>query len=384
MINNKFNTKIIVTLGRKYLPKISDFAKNGANILRINGSHIKSCLHLTNTLHNIIKKTKKIRCNNIDIMYDTQGPEIRTVIKCNNSKTAFYTIKTNDIIIIHTNLLDKDIIFKKKKSKNTIHIGVNYGNFINDVKINDLITIENRTLYAKVISKDIIKKLVKLKIKSINTDNGTFNLTDRRHINLLGKHVNQPTLTENDKKYIEKSVLYGVKYYAISFVREKKDIIDVRELILSCFKKKYNVKTVSNKIINDMKNIKIIAKIETKQGLENIDEIVKEADGAMVARGDLSSEIPEEEVPYAKEKIIKTCKKYNKFSILATGVLEGFNNRNSAYMNDIDAIVSALKLGVSSVMLSNETATSKYCFSAVKELKKHIDFFTKMNSLEKN
>ncbi len=364
------NIKIIATLGDKGWTKIQNFTKKGANILRINGSHINNYQHLCEFLKKISTNMNKIN-NNIEIMYDTQGPEIRTIIISNN-KNSYYEIKNNDIIIVHTNISDKEVIFKNKKKP--FHIGVNYGNFINDVKIGDLITIENRTLYAKIIEKNKKKGIVKLKITSINTENNKYKLTNRRHINLLGKNVSQETLTENDKKYIEKSVLSGVKYYAISFVREKKDIIEVRKLILSTIKKKYKKDT--DKI---MKNIKIIAKIETRQGLDNLDEITKESDGVMIARGDLSSEIPEEEVPYAKERIILTCNKYKKFSILATNVLEGFIKNNAASLNDIDTIVSALKLGVDAIMLSNETANLKQGEKTIEELKKHINFFYKNN-----
>ena len=95
----------------------------------------------------------------------------------------------------------------------------------------------------------------------------------------------------------------------------------------------------------------------------------------MVARGDLSSEIPQEEVPYAKEKIISTCNKYGKFSILATNVLESLTHKNSASMNDVDVMATALQLGVDALMLSNETATGERGVDAIKEMKKHNDFY---------
>ena len=123
--------------------------------------------------------------------------------------------------------------------------------------------------------------------------------------------------------------------------------------------------------------IKIIAKIETKQGLDNLTEIVKTAEGAMVARGDLASEIPFEAVPYAKYKIIKKCNHFGKFSILATDVLESMTRQNQPSRNDVDVVITSLQLGVDAVMLSNET-TQGGCackgVKAIKELKKLIDF----------
>ena len=392
--NNKLkkqeeDVKIIATLGENGWLQIPEFFKNGANIFRINGSHIKSnenLLKMINNSNNIMTK------NHIDkscIMYDTQGPEIRTIIDSNvSANIAYYTIKKNDLIIVHTNLSDKEIFFKKKSkllkknAKNsikttTIHIGVNYSKFIDDVKRGDLITIENRKIYAKIEEKNIKNGTVSLRITEINTPNGKFNLTNRRHINLLGKNVSQPILTENDKQYIKTAVLSGVKYYAISFVRDVKDIINVRNLIYTTLKENEKHNLCSKCCNNYVEDIVIIAKIETRQGLNNIDKITKEADGVMIARGDLSSEIAMEEVPYAKEKIILTCKKYRKFSILATDVLEGLIYKNSPFLNDIDTIASSLKLGINSLMLSNETAASKQGGKAIKELKQHIIFFKK-------
>ena len=394
--NNKLekqekNIKIIATLGKNGWKQIPEFFKNGADIFRINGSHIKSNEDLLKMINNSnIAMTK----NHIDkscMMYDTQGPEIRTVIEHGNisADVAYYTIKKNDLIIVHTNLSDKEIFFKKKdkllkkNTKNssktiTIHIGVNYSKFIDDVKKGDFLTMENRKIYAKVEEKNIKNGTISLRITEVNTSNGKFNLSSRRHINLLGKNVSQPILTESDKQYIKTSVLSGVKYYAISFVRDAEDIVNVRNLIYTILKNNKNNKeanTYSRCNRNCIEDIMIIAKIETRQGLDNINKIAKEADGVMIARGDLSSEIPMEEVPYAKEKIILTCKKYGKFSILATDVLEGLMYKNSPFLNDIDTIVSSLKLGVNSLMLSNETAACEHGEKAIKELKQHIIFF---------
>ena len=376
------DVKIIATLGKNGWLKVNDFCKNGADILRINGSHIKSSDDLIETLSSVNRSLKISNCDNIDVMYDTQGPEIRTRIVNNSkseSKNLAYKIKENDVIVVHTDLKSNAIIFnryttKQKNGVRTINIGVNYENFVNDVNVDSEITIENREVYAKVISVDKQNGIVELRITKINNENNEYLLTDRRHINLLGAPVSQDTLTENDKQYIKISALLGVKYYAISFARDANDIKEARNLISSAFMED-NPSITETQLDEKMKQIKIIAKIETRQGLDNIEQIVKEADGAMVARGDLSSEIPVEEVPYAKETIIETCNKYNKFSILATNVLESLLSKKSASMNDIDVIATALKLGVSSLMLSNETAASDAGVDAIKEMKKHIKYF---------
>ena len=374
------DVKIIATLGKEGWNKIPDFCKNGANIFRINGSHVKNKEQFEEILKNVQSTIlNNPECINTEVMYDTQGPEIRTrIIASEQQENVHYTIKAGDKIIIHTNLEDEDIRFahdieRINNESKTIHIGVNYGEFINDVKIGDLITIESREIYAQVEDIDSEKGTIKLNITEINTEEDEYVLTDRRHINLLGGDVSQPTLTEMDKEYMKMSAIAGVKYYAISFVRNANDITETRNLIAESLKQ--NTEPTSNNSAIDINRIKIIAKIETKQGLDNIDEIVQAADGAMVARGDLSSEIPVEEVRYAKEKIIETCNKYNKFSIFATNVLESLMQRHIPSSNDIDAIVSALKLNVDALMLSNETAVNVRANNAIKEMKKQIEYF---------
>lgn len=375
----KKDVKIIATLGKKGWNKIPEFYESGANIFRINGSHIKSEEMMKETLEGVMKVLKDDKYKDADIMYDTQGPEIRVLIPDKRSKQneeASYEIQSGDVIYAHTNLNDKEIVFttdieRTNNERKQIHIGVNYKDFVEDIYEGMILTIENRTLYAKVNEIDKTKGIVRMIVVEVNTKDGKYNLTDRRHINLIGNNVSLPTLTENDKKYIKMSALAGVKYYAISFVRDDKDIDDVKKLIKNCFiENGFGDKEITQK----MKNIKIIAKIETKQGLDNIDSIMQKAEGSMVARGDLASEIPMEAVPYAKIDIINTSNKYNKFSILATDVLESLTRQEIVSRNDVDVVVLTLQLNVDAIMLSNETAQGEKGTKIIKILKKIIDY----------
>lgn len=367
------NTQIIATIGQNL--NIRNFCKNGANILRINGSHIKSDEHLKTMINNIKKDLKYEECKNVEIMYDTQGPEIRVLMLKNKkqNKPESYEISVNDILIAHTNIQTEiDNNANNTKNNNKIfHIGVNYSDFINDVSNDMIITIENRLVYGKIIDIDKNNGLVKILITQINTDNNKYNLTDRRHINLIGNPVSQPTLTDNDKKYIKLSALNGINYYAISFIRNKNDTYEVRKIIEDTFKEQnFSQEQIKEK----MKNIKIIAKIENKQALDNLNEIIQNTEGSMVARGDLSSEIPVEEVPYAKLKIINISNKYKKFSILATDVLESLTRQEMVSRNDIDVVFTALQLNVSAIMLSNETAQGDKGEKAISILKHFIEY----------
>jgi pyruvate kinase len=299
---------IIATLGKNGWTQIKDFYDAGATIFRINGSHIKS----KEDMEKMLDGAKDVMplCEKGSLMYDTQGPEIRTRIIEKAKKNAAYNIKVGDKIIVHTNLDDKEIVFTKDPARvkfvgKTIHIGVNYDKFVDDAFVGNYLTIESRLVDAKINAVDKEKGTVELLITKVNTDNEEYSLTDRRHINLYGAPVSQPTLTDADKEYIKMFVKEGGKYIALSFTRSEDDINDVRALVKQAFVESgLSAEEAENRALE----VSIIAKFETRQGLENIYSIMNLADGAMVARGDLSSEIPAEDVPYAKELIIKVCK----------------------------------------------------------------------------
>ena len=369
---------IIATLGKNGWTQIKDFYDAGATIFRINGSHIKS----KEDMEKMLDGAKDVMplCEKGSLMYDTQGPEIRTRIIEKAKKNAAYNIRVGDKIIVHTNLDDKEIVFTKDPARikfvgKTIHIGVNYDKFVNDAFVGNYLTIESRLVDAKINAVDKEKGTVELLITKVNTDNEEYALTDRRHINLYGAPVSQPTLTEADKEYIKMFVKEGGKYIALSFTRSEDDINDVRALVKQAFVESgLSAEEAENRALE----VSIIAKFETRQGLENIYSIMNLADGAMVARGDLSSEIPAEDVPYAKELIIKVCKEEgHKMCILATDVLESLTRQEIVSKNDIDTIVSSLQLGANSVLLSNETTQTKNPAKIIREFKKHADIYQK-------
>ena len=367
---------IIATLGKEGWNNMKDFYDAGTTIFRINGSHIKSREEMQKMLDGA--KENLAYCENGSLMYDTQGPEIRTRIIDDGKANAAYKIKVGDKIVVHTNLNDKEIVFKKDPARikfvgKTIHIGVNYENFINDVKVDRYLTIEARLIDAKVVAVNKDNGTVELLVTKINNAEEEYALTDRRHINLYGAPVSQPTLTEADKEYIKMFVKEGGKYIALSFVRSEDDITDLRALIKQAFVESgLSAEEAENKALE----VSIIAKFETRQGLENIYSVMNLADGAMIARGDLSSEIPAEDVPYAKELISDVCMQSgHKLCILATDVLESLTRQEVVSKNDIDTIVNSLKLGINSLMLSNETTQTKNPVKVIKELKKHADIY---------
>ena len=161
------NISIISTLGKEGWKDIKDFYDAGTTIFRINGSHIKSKEDMQKMLDGA--KDNLAYCENGSLMYDTQGPEIRTRIIDGGKANAAYQIKIGDKVIVHTNLDDKEIVFKKDPARvkfvgKTIHIGVNYDKFIDDVKVDRYLTIEARLIDAKVVAIDKDKGTVELLI----------------------------------------------------------------------------------------------------------------------------------------------------------------------------------------------------------------------------
>ena len=382
-LKQQLDIPIIATLGKNGWQKVDSFYASGARIFRINGSHITDEEELRNVLRNVNNTLQKY--NDASVMYDTQGAEIRLLINDDENKgyyNACYKLQKGDILAIHTNLNDKEICFSYNSSQNnfhsknrTFHLGVNYDKFITDVKVGNNIIIDGGLVKAIIANVDYDKSIVYLNIIQINIRDDNYTLKDRRHVNLCGLNVSQPTLTEADKKYIQISVLNNVKYFAISFVRKLDDVVAVKNIVKETL---LQIGLNSQEIARRIDEIKIIAKFETKQGMKNVNEIMQIANGAMIARGDLANEILPEKVPYAKQQIISAtrCHK-NKICILATDVLKNLSYECIPSRNDIDVITTSLMMGVNSLMLSDETATSNFGNQAIEIFDKCIKLFKK-------
>ena len=176
-------------------------------------------------------------------------------------------------------------------------VDVNYENFINDISVGDVVLIDNGAIEMKVLAKDGNK--VECEVLTEGT------LGSRRHINLPGVKVSLPALTAKDIKDVKLGLELGVDFIALSFVREARDLMQLRELFEA----------------GKMPPL-VIAKIEDQQAVANLESIVRESDAVMVARGDLGIEIPYEELPIVQRRIVKTCLRQGKPVIVATHMLE--------------------------------------------------------------
>ena len=255
-------------------------------------------------------------------MLDTKGPEIRT----GEIKNEF-TLKENDTFIL---------TIEKVSFEETNKINVNYNEFINDINEGDIIIIDSGVLKAKAIKKE--NKDIHFKVIE-----GKGIISSKRHINLMGKRVSLPTITEEDWKDINFGIKENVDFIALSFVRNSKDIIKLREYL-----KEKNSK------------IKIISKIENYESTLNIEEIIKESDGIMYARGDLSCEISYGKVPYLQKKIRNLCSYYNKPLIIATQMLYSMIKNIQPTRAEVNDVGNAVMQRVDCVMTSDETTKSNH------------------------
>lgn len=324
---NYKRTKIICTIGpatEKY-KDLKQLHSAGMNVARINMSHSdhKSAKKIISRIHKLNSNLQ----NPIGILLDTQGPEIRTgdtseVIDISPGEIVSFTIRDE---------LDVE--------STSIH--VDYEDLIDSVKVGGLITVDNGLMNFKVLRKSDNQLECKV------LDGGK--LGSKRHINLPGIRINLPSVTEKDKKDILFGLQQNIDFIALSFVRNKKDVKDLEKFLGSRRKK-----------------VKIISKIEDQEGLRNIDEITLASDGVMVARGDLGIETDLANLPNIQRKIMHTCAKRGKRSIVATHLLESMIENPSPTRAEVTDIANAIYEDTDAVMLSGETSIGKYPVECVK------------------
>jgi pyruvate kinase len=327
-------TKIIATIGpstNKY-NDLRDLHSAGMNVARINMSHASHADAIS--IIESIQKLNKIQSDlfgPIGILLDTQGPEIRTGI--NHSDID---LQTGDVV----NLTIRDDVDVETSS-----IKINYKGLIRSVDKGSKISIDNGLLNFQVLAKD--KENLKCKV----LDGGT--LGSKRHVNLPGVRVDLPSITKKDRKDISFAIKHNVSFIALSFVRSANDIVTLRSIL----KRKKS-------------QIKIIAKIENQEGLDNIHEITQAADMVMVARGDLGIETDLADLPNIQRRIMYASAKWGRRSIVATHLLESMINNPTPTRAEVTDVANAIYEGCDAVMLSGETSIGKYPIQCIKMIKK--------------
>lgn len=315
-------TKIICTLGpavdnEETLRKLM---QKGMDIVRLNFSHG------THEEHKIrADRLKKVRDElglPIPLLLDTKGPEIRL----GNFENGEVQLKDGE----RFTLVNDDILGDITKCS------VSYKELYKDVKKGTRILINDGLVELEVINikdKDIICEVL----------NGGV-IGNHKGVNVPGVKVNLPSLTEKDIEDIKFAVENEFDFIAASFIRKASDVIDIKKVLEN----------------NDGHDIRVIAKIENREAIENFDEIIKVSDGIMVARGDLGVEIPVEEVPVVQKMLIEKCYKSGKPVITATQMLDSMIRNPRPTRAETSDIANAIYDGTSVIMLSGETAVGKY------------------------
>ena len=321
-------TKIVATLGPSSSKKedIKALYESGVNIFRLNFSHGTHESH--GQLIDIIRSLDL----NCGILLDTKGPEIRV-----GEVRDKLPLKLGDKF---TMTIKKGVYEAMKK------LSVNYEGFINDVDVGDIIVIDSGVIKARCLNKNESD----LEFEVIE---GQCDITTKRHINLYGKKVSLPTVTEQDWKDIDFGIEKKVDFIALSFVRSEKDVMEVKE---HCLKKGLN--------------ISIISKIENFESTQNLEDIIKASDGVMVARGDLSCEISFGKVPSIQKKMVALCSYYNKPVIIATHLVLSMVKNIQPTRAEVSDVGNAIFERADAIMTSDETTKSPHPVLVIKTMSK--------------
>lgn len=322
-------TKIVATLGpaSNKTEVIELLAQAGMNVVRINFSHGDYKTH-----GEIIKAVKTVREKlkiPLPILLDTKGPEIRIGRFALDKKV--YLAQGNKFTLT-TNNIDGD----------EKHVSITYKDLPKDLKKGGRVLIDDGLIELKVLDlteTDIICEVI----------NSGF-LGSCKGINIPDVYVNLPSLTEKDEKDILFGIENGIDFIAASFIRTAEDVVKIKEILKN----------------NHGEYIKVIAKIECRDGVNNIDSILEVSDGIMVARGDLGVEIPPEEVPLVQKLLIKKTNEKGKEVITATQMLESMVNNLRPTRAEANDVANSILDGSSAIMLSGETAQGKYPVESIK------------------
>ena len=328
-------TKIICSVGpaSNTFEVMSDLVKNGMNCARINLSHAKYDDILS--IIEVVRKVRRETGEPVAIMYDTKGPEFRTLDIDNGS----ILVNEGDFV-----KMVKTEVFNSKDS-----FSVNHPEALNDISIGNHVLIDNALLDLKVIE----KKDDYILLKALNSGE----IGSHKTINVPGVNLQLPFISEVDESDIIFAAQHSCDYLALSFVNRKEDVLRAKQLIEG-----------------SGGDARIIAKIETQMGIDNIDEIIAEADGIMIARGDLGVEVPLEELPLIQKKLIKKCRENGKFAIVATEMLASMYNNPRPTRAEVSDIANAVIDGTDCVMLSGETTVGKYPIQAVSYMSKICEY----------
>ncbi len=322
-------TKIICTLGpaTNKTETLRKMIEHGADVFRLNMSHADH-----EWVRDIVPTIRKLADEvgrAVAVLLDTQGPAIRT----GDLKTNLH-LQPGDIL---------EFTVRGAKSEEKYSVDVNYDDLVDDIGVGDTVLVDNGMIRLHVLAKQ--KNRIRCKVLTPGT------LGSRRHINLPGVRVNLPPMTKKDIADVTLGAALGVDYVALSFVREKGDLEELRRLLAQKKSKAL-----------------IVAKIEDQSAVHAVDEIIKVSDAVMVARGDLGIECPMEELPIIQRRIVKLSLRLGKPVVVATHMLESMILNPLPTRAEITDVANAVFEQADAVMLSGETSVGRYPVECVQVL----------------
>ena len=322
-------TKIICTVSdlRCEVGFLRSLYENGMNVVRINTAHA--------TIEGAQKVVDNVRAvsNKIAILIDTKGPEVR-LTKMDTDEGL--SVKNGDELFIYNN---PDGI----SSHNVLY--TNCSTFVNDVPVGAKILIDDGSVELHVREKDEDKLTCLVRNAGV--------IKGKKSVNVPNVNIALPALTEKDKMFVNWAIDADIDFIAHSFVRCKEDLHAIQEIL-------------------DARNshIKLISKIENQQGIDNLEEILLNCYGVMIARGDLGVEVPAEKIPLIQKAIVDKCREYRKAVIIATQMLHSMIENPRPTRAEVTDIANAIFQRTDAIMLSGETASGKYPVEAVRTMTK--------------
>ncbi len=320
-------TKIICSIGPATNTKevFKNLAHAGMNVARVNFSHAN--IEERETVRDLVKWINEEENLNIGLLYDTKGPEFRSGEAV---EEGINLIEGNTIRVVKESVIGNDERFS-----------VNHPEALDGLNVGSIIQLENGLMKIEVISKEDDGVTCKVLNGGI--------LKSRKSLFVPGVKLDIPFISEVDKEDIIYACKNNGDFLALSFVSTKEDVLEAK------------------KIIDEQKsNMKIIAKIESKTGIDNLDDILSVSDGVMVARGDLGEEVPISLLPVYQKLIVRKAREHGKFCIVATEMLESMKKNSRPTRAEVTDVANAVLDGTDAVMLSGETTVGAYPVETVK------------------
>jgi len=323
------HTKIVATISDKRcdVEFLRELFEAGMNVVRMNSAHLTE-----EGFQKIISNVRAVS-SEIAILMDTKGPEIRTTFIKNDETLQINTGQKIRIAGDPAGITSSECIY------------CSYISLVEDLSVGTDLLIDDGEIDLRVV-----EKAADYLVCEAQNDG---KLGSRKSVNIPGVRINLPSLTEKDKKNILLAIDYNVDFIAHSFVRNKQDILSIQEIL-----------------DDNVSPIKIIAKIENQDGVDNIDEILEAAYGVMVARGDLGIEVPQEKIPGIQRMLIRKCVEAKKPVIVATQMLHTMIQNPRPTRAEVTDVANAIYYRTDALMLSGETAYGKYPVEAVKTMSK--------------